>query len=73
MIKTTTLILALITLATSFSYLDFQKFNADCRDTIKTCDIDFYSNPSMGVEEIQCAQDVKKAEVCFTNFKQCFP
>lgn len=75
MIKTTTLVISLIILAQSVPYSRFEKMHEKCfLDTKQLCEINFYAN--QGAEDsdvVQCAQDYKKAQVCFSSFKQCFP
>lgn len=62
MIKSTILILTFLVLASSVSYLKFNTDVGKCYDKhMTTCDIDFYNSPSVSDEEIQCAQDFKKA------------
>ena len=62
MIKSTILILALVALASSVSYLKVNTDAGKCYEKhMTTCDIDFYNSPSVSDEEIQCAQDYKKA------------
>lgn len=74
MIKSTILILTLLVLASSVSYLKFNTDAAICYEKhMTTCDIDFYNSPSVSEEEIQCAQDFYKSQVCFSTYKQCFP
>lgn len=73
MIKSTILILTLLVLTTSVSYLKFNTDAGKCYDKhMTTCNVDFYNSPSVSEEEIQCAQDYTKALVCFSTYKQCF-
>jgi len=73
MIKIGIFLLALITLSTSVSYKQFNEVLTTCDNNITTCKFNFYDSPAVGDEEIECAQDVQKARVCFSNYKQCFP
>lgn len=74
MIRTGIALLFLISLVSSMSYKQFKALTTDtCAGTINTCKIDFYNSPNVGDEEILCAQDLQKARVCHSTYKQCFP
>lgn len=72
MIKTGIVLLALIALSTCMSYFDFNKTLHDCSDKIRSCQLNFYDSPVIGDEELLCAQEVHKAQICFSRYKQCF-
>lgn len=72
MIKAGIVLLALIALSTCMSYFDFSQTLQDCSDKILSCQLNFYDSPVIGDEERQCAQEVHKARICFSRYKQCF-
>ena len=72
MIKTGIVLLALIAASACMSYYDFNQTLHDCNDKIRSCQFNFYDGTMIGDEERQCAQDVHKARICFSRYKQCF-
>lgn len=72
MIKTGIVLLALIAASACMSYYDFNQTLHDCNDKIRSCQFNFYDGTMIGDEELQCAQDVHKARICFSRYKQCF-
>lgn len=72
MFKVFILFLAVATIVNSLTFLQFNNLLEHCHDsTILSCKYEPFQDNPIKDDELLCAQDYYKSNLCLLNYKQC--